>query len=462
MGHKQDAITLGYKRDYGAGKSVTYPVTLPYADRDRHCYILGKTRMGKSSLLETMVVQDIANGHGVAFIDPHGKSAETLLDYIPSHRVRDVVYLNPNDLDFPIGFNPFHNVPPHKRHLVADNLVLSFKHFWRDSWGARLEYILDNTLRTELCLENGSFVHAYRLLTDARSCKRMLGQTKLPKMFRDFWELEMPSRERERREWVMPVVNKLGPLIKSEPLANIVCQTRNTLKFSELMDNRRILIVNLSSRELGLHKRKILGSMLISHLLITAMARLIDPDRPPSPYYLYIDEFQYFLTDAIDEIVSEAGKFGLCLTLAHQYTKQLSEEIRAAILGNVGTTLAFKVGGEDASLLEHEFGARSQQEFGVRQDFLKLQQHQVCAKLPDDYVTTFWTNPSLWQEGSAYRRSGHGKEIINWSRHAYGKPRAQVEAEIAQLWGDSLGDAETTAVAPSPTRVRRVARSPAA
>jgi hypothetical protein len=461
MERRQEAITLGYKSHEVAGKTVTHHISLPYAERDRHCYILGKTRMGKSSLLETMAVQDIANGHGMAFIDPHGKSAETLLDYIPSHRVRDVVYLNPDDVDFPIGFSPFHNVPPDKRHLVAENLVLAFKHFWSDSWGARLEYILDNTIRTELCLENGSFVHAYRLLTDPRSCKRMLAQTKLPKMFRDFWELEMPARERERREWVMPVVNKLGPLIKSEPLANIVGQTRNKLNFSELMEQRRILIVNLSSRELGLHKRKILGSMLISHLLITAMARPLDPANPLPPFYLYIDEFQYFLTEAIDEIVSEAGKFWLCLTLAHQYTGQLSEQIRAAILGNVGTTIAFKVGGEDASLLEHEFGARSQQEFGVRQDFLKLAQHEVCAKLPDDYVTTFWTNPPLWQEGSA-RRHGHSGSVINWSREAYGKPRAQVKAEIAQLWGHAPDGSEAIAATPPPARPRRRVRDPAA
>jgi hypothetical protein len=442
MRPRHTAITLGYK-----GKDR---ITLPYEDRDRHCYILGKTRMGKSSLLETMAVQDIVNGQGLAFIDPHGQSADTLLDYIPPHRVRDVVYLNPNDLDFPIGFSPFHNVPPDKRHLVAENLVLAFKHLWGDSWGARLEYILDNTLRTELYLENGSFVHAYRLLTDPKSCKRMLAKTRLPKMLRDFWELELPVRERERREWIMPVVNKLGPLIKSEPLANIVGQTRNKLDFHELMKERRILVVNLSSRELGLHKRKILGSMIISHLLITAMARPLDAAHPLAPFYLYIDEFQYFLTDAIDEIVSEAGKFGLCLTLAHQYTKQLREDIRAAILGNVGTTIAFKVGGEDASLLEHEFGARSQQDFGVRQDFLKLTQHQVCAKLPNDYVTTFWTNDPLWDAQSTHRLYGHRREIINWSRQAYGKPRAQVEAEIAQLWGDTHHPAEVMTRIPLP------------
>lgn len=454
MERRQEAIALGYK-----GKDL---ITLSYEDRDRHCHLLGKTRMGKSSLLETMALQDIENGHGVAFIDPHGKSAETLLDYIPGHRVRDVVYFNPNDLDFPIGFSPFHNVPPDQQHLVAENLLLMFQHHWRDSWGPRLEYILDNTLKTELYLEPGSFVHAYRLLTDPKCCKRMLIKTKLPKELRDFWALELPARERDRREWVMPVLNKLGPLIKSGPMARIVTQPRNRLDFRELMEQRRILIVNLSSQKLGLHKRKILGSMLISHLLITAMARPLDPDHPLPPLYLYIDEIQNFLTGAVDEILSEAGKFGLCLTLAHQYTGQLKEEVRAAILGNIGTTIAFKVGGDDASLLEHEFGARSQQEFGVRRDFLKLAQHEVCARLAGDVVTTFWANPSLWEQDSMHRRYGHRNEIINWSRHAYGKPRAEVEAEIAQLWGESLGETETTAVAPSPARVRRVARPPAA
>lgn len=448
---KQEAITLGFKRNSS--------VELPYADRERHCYILGKTRMGKSSLLETMAVQDIANGHGMAFIDPHGKSAETLLDYIPPHRVRDVVYIDANDIEYPIGLSPFHNVPSHKRHLVVENLVLSFQHFWRDSWGPRLEYLLDNTVRTVLELKNGTLVHVYRMLTDPRFGKRMLSQTNLPKKLRDFWELEMPIRDRERREWAMPVLNKLGQLIKSEPMVNIIGQMRNKLNFSELMEDRRILIVNLSTRELGSRKAKILGSLLISNLLTAAMSRPLTDGRPAAPFFLYIDEFQYFLTDAISDIVSEAGKFGLCLTLAHQYTNQLPQEIRTAILGTVGTTLAFRVGGEDASLLENEFGARSQQEFGVRRDFLKLGQHEVCAKLPDDDVTTFWTNSPLWDENSTAHRHGRSEEIINWSRHAYAKPRAEVEKEIAQLWGDSPSDRAATADR-SPVRDWRMVHSP--
>jgi hypothetical protein len=260
----------------------------------------------------------------------------------------------------------------------------------------------------------------------------------------------------------MPVVNKLGPLVKSGPVVNIVGQMRSKLDFSELIEKRRILIVNLSSRELGRRKSKIIGSLIISRLLMTAMARPLPLGRPPSLFPLYIDEFQYFLTEAISEIVSEAGKFGLCLTLANQYANQLSPEIRAAILGTVGTTLAFKVGGEDASLLENEFGARSQQEFGVRRDFLKLEQHQVCAKLPNDHVTTFWTNAPLWEEGSSTRRYGHSQEIINWSRDAYGKPRAEVEKEIAQLWGDSPSDSAAITTARSSGRDRRVAHHPAA
>jgi hypothetical protein len=294
MEPRPDAITIGYKTHKAGDKTETNLITLSYADRERHCHLLGKTRMGKSALLETMMVQDIANGHGLAFIDPHGVSAEALLDYIPGDRVRDVVYFNPNDLDFPIGFSPFHQVPPDKRHVVVENLVLSFRHFWKESWGPRLEYLLDNTLRTVLMLENGTFVHAYRLLVDPKFCKRMLEQTNLPKMLRDFWTLEMPVRERDRREWVMPVLNKLGPLIKSDPVAHIMAQRRNKLQFDEIINERRILIVNLSSRQLGPHKNKILGSMIICQLLLTAMARSVDTDdedaQPLWPFYLYIDD----------------------------------------------------------------------------------------------------------------------------------------------------------------------------
>jgi hypothetical protein len=180
------------------------------------------------------------------------------------------------------------------------------------------------------------------------------------------------------------------------------------------------------------------------------MARSGDADdedaQPLWPFYLYIDECQNFITDAIADITSEAGKFGLYLTLAHQYMRQLRPEIRDALLGNIGTTIAFKVGGEDASLLESEFGARSQQDFGVRQDFLKLRQHEVCARLSDDYVTTFWTNAPLWEKGSAYPSHGNRAAIKNWSRTAYGKPRQDVEREIAQLWGERLSEGEHAAV----------------
>jgi hypothetical protein len=274
------------------------------------------------------------------------------------------------------------------------------------------------------------------LLTDPRYSQRLLSQAKLPREVRNFWEQEMPSRERERREWVMPVVNKLGQLVKSGPLCNILGQTRNALDLRTVMEERRILIVNLSAQELGARKNKILGALLISHLLITAMARPLQTTGRPRPFFLYIDEFQHFLTNAITDIVSEAGKFGLCLTLAHQCTSQLGEKIRSAILGTVGMTIAFKLGGEDAGILEAEFGPRSQQDFGVRRDFLRLAQHQVCAKFPDDDVSMFWTCTPLWEEGSTPRQ-GHREQIIHWSQQAYGKPRDAVEAQIAQLWGEA-------------------------
>ena len=342
------------------GERQGYDTMLPFgissADQRQHIYIIGKTGSGKTTLLRNLIVQHIALGHGVGLIDPHGDLAEELLHHIPPERADHLCYFNPGDLDFPVGLNLLANVARDDRHLVASGIVGALKGIWRDSWGPRLEYILYNAIAALLDCPNTSLLGVNRMLTDDKYRAWVIRQIKDP-FIRAFWAEEYAGYDlRFRREAIAPIQNKLGQFLLSPVVRNILGQVKTKVSIPFIMDNQRLFIANLSKGRLGHDKANLLGSLLSTQFQLGAMARVNQPEEHRRDFYLFIDEFQNFSTDAFTSMLAEARKYRLCLTLSHQYIDQLPVPIRQAVFGNVGTLIIFRVGHTDAEVLEKEFG----------------------------------------------------------------------------------------------------------
>jgi hypothetical protein len=334
---------------------------------------------GQRGLLRNWIIQLISLGHGVGLIDPHGDLAEDLLHHVPSWRADHLVYFNPADLDFPIGLNLLANVPPDERHLVASGIVGAFKSIWRDSWGPRMEYILHNAIAALLECPNTSLLGINRLLTDVIYRAWVVRQVKDP-FIREFWEREYASYDpRFQREAIAPIQNKVGQLLMSPVIRNILGQVQRKVSFQFIMDERRLFIANLAKGKLGHDKANLLGSLLVTQFQLAAMARATQPEAERRDFFLIIDEFQNFTTDAFASLLAEARKYRLCLTGSHQYVDQLSLPIRQAVFGNVGTTISFRVGQTDAAVLEKEFG----NEF-IANQFVDLNRYEVLVKLMEE------------------------------------------------------------------------------
>jgi len=345
-------ITIG-ERD-GWGNALPFGISA--LDQRQHIYIIGKTGSGKTTLLRNLILQHIALGHGVGLIDPHGDLAEELLYHIPPNRADHLCYFNPGDLDFPIGLNLLANVEPDTRHLVASGIVGAFKGIWRDSWGPRLEYILYNAVSALLDCRNATLLGVNRMLTDDRYRAKVIRQIKDP-FIRSFWAEEYEGYdERFKREAIAPIQNKLGQFLLNPVVRNILGQVRSKVSIPFVMDNQRLFIANLSKGRLGHDKANLLGSLLTTQFQLGAMARATRPEDERRDFYLFIDEFQNFSTDAFASILAEARKYRLCLVLSHQYVDQLALPIRQAVFGNVGTLIAFRIGHTDAETMESEFG----------------------------------------------------------------------------------------------------------
>lgn len=332
-------------------------LSLSQADRRRHMYVIGQTGSGKSTLLNNCILQDILAGRGFAFIDPHGDSAELIIDSIPKHRTRDVVYLNPSDIEFPLGFNPLRGVPKDLQATATANLIAAFRSIWRENWGPRMEHILSNTIAALMAYPENqgiSLLAIPKMLTDDRFRRRVLRHVQDPVVL-EFWRDEFERYDhRHRADIVSPILNKIGAFARSPALRNILGQGRSTFDLSYVMDNRKILILNLSKGVLGEDMTNLLGSLLVCAIQQEAMKRARMPEHTREDFNLYIDEFQNFTTDAFDSIVSEARKYRLSLCIAHQYLDQLSDKVRQAILGNVGNLVFFTLSGSDASTLAIE------------------------------------------------------------------------------------------------------------
>lgn len=399
-------------------------------DRTRHVYIIGKTGMGKSTLLENMAVQDIQTGDGMAFIDPHGKTADLLMEYVPKERIRDVIYIAPFDLEHPISFNVLESVSPDKRHLVVSGLMSTFKKIWVDAWSARMEYILTNTLLALLEYPGATLLGVNRMLSDKEYRKEIVSKITDPSV-KTFWTKEFAGyTERQAAEAVPAIQNKVGQFTANPVIRNMIGQPTSSFDFREAMDKRKIIIINLSKGKIGDENMKLLGGLLVTKIYLAAMSRADVPDRLMKMlpnFYLFVDEFQNFANASFADILSEARKYKLNLTIAHQYIEQMDEVVRAAVFGNVGTMISFRVGATDAETLEKEFAPQ----FTV-EDLVNLGFTQIYLKLMIDGLTSApfsaVTIPPIPHPDVSYV-----KEIIDASREQFAKPRALVEAEIVKF-----------------------------
>lgn len=356
---------------------------LKLEDRLRHVYILGKSGTGKSTLLENMAVDDFKKGRGVAFLDPHGDSAQNLLDYIPSRRISDVVYFNPADRDHPVSLNILETADPDSAELVASGIVAIFHKLYGHSWGPRLEYILRNTLLTLTLIPGTTLPDVIKTLTDTKFRHSLYPKITNTQLL-SFWQNEFDLLDdRARLEQISSILNKVGQFVNSPLIHGLISHSKSTLDLEDILNSSKILVANLSQGKLGEDNSALLGAMLITRLQLAAMSRVDTPHAARKEFFLYVDEFQNFATESFIKILSEARKFRLGLTLANQYIAQIPEPIQKAIFGNVGTTICFVLGSEDARVMEAEFGSQFS-----REALVSLQKHQIALKLAIDQAVS--------------------------------------------------------------------------
>lgn len=427
MSFDPEKITFFAKTD-ARGKDT--PFGIKAKDRQRHMYVIGKTGMGKSTLLENMAIQDIQNGEGMAFIDPHGSAAEKLLEYVPEHRVKDVIYFAPFDLDNPIAFNVMEDVGPDKRHLVVSGLMSTFKKIWVDAWSARMEYILTNALLVLIEYPETTLLSVNRLFNDKSYRQRVVDYCKDPAV-KSYWVDEFANyTERFAADALPAIQNKIGQFTGNPLIRNIIGQPHSSFDIRKVMDEKKILIMNLSKGLVGETNASLLGSMLTTRIYLGAMSRA---DLPVSVmktmpnFYFYVDEFQSFSNATFANILSEARKYHLNLIIAHQYIEQMEEEVRDAVFGNVGTTVSFRVGPFDAETLETVFTPRflaaDLVNLGFAQIYLTLMIDGIGSQ-PFSAVTLGPIPPP---------RISCKNMVIAASRKAFTTPRIDVEKIITDL-----------------------------
>lgn len=364
-------------------KQVTFGIKRP--DRRRHMYIIGKTGVGKSTLIANMAINDMRNNEGVAIIDPHGDLSNILLDYIPSHRLNDVVYLDPSDIEYPFHFNPLEiKGTPESKELIASGIVAIFYKLYAHSWGPRLEYILRNTILTLLDYPNSTLVDVSPLLTNESFRQKVLDKLQ-DDILKRFWVDEFANMHpRLKSEAIAPILNKIGQFVTSPLIRQIIGSYKSTVDLQDIMDKGKVLILNLSQGKLGEDNAALLGAMFITKMQLAAMHRVYQEEEKRKDFYLYVDEFQNFATTSFIKILSEARKYRLNLILVNQYIGQIHEDVQKAIFGNAGTLMCFPIGAQDAKHLVTEFA-------GVYKDveLVSLSNYQMIIKLAIDNVTSF-------------------------------------------------------------------------
>ena len=381
-------------------------------ERERHLYIVGKSGSGKSTVLFNLAMHDIIAGEGIAVIDPHGDLAEAIIDAIPRERTHEVCYFNVTDTEYPVGFNPLARMPRKRHALAAAGIVAAFKHLWGESWGPRLEHFLFHGVAALLESPRPTLIDLARIYTDEDFRSRIVSRITDPVIAR-FWTGEYAGYDKRfQAEAASPILNKVGQLTASPALRNILGQVAPKFDLAHAMDHRGIFIANLAKGQIGEQASNLLGSLLLSHLQLVAMARSELAPENRAPFFVHVDEFQSFSTDAFASLLSEARKFATHFSLANQYTEQLSDTVRGAVLGNAGTLMVFRVSAADAEILAPEFHPLPPHEL------VDQAPHRAWLRCSDGDQRPVFLSPRL--SGARHRREA----VIKQSRRNFGQAHA--------------------------------------
>ncbi len=406
-------------------------------DRRRHLYVIGKTGSGKSKLLELLLISDIKDGHGCCIIDPHGDLALEILKYVPKERIDDVIYIDPTDRNFPIGFNPLEPVEDYEsRQHLSTFFIAIFKKLFAATWNSRMEHLIRYVTLALLETPDSNILGIPRMLSDVAYRQRVIKQIQDP-VVKAFWTNEFSASDGQfSSEAVVPILNKVGQFISNPIVRNIVGQRKNVLHFDEFMNEGKIVIINLSKGKLGDENTALLGSMFITKIQQAALARAKVSEDQRRDFYFYVDEFQNFATDAFSSILSEARKYHLNLTIAHQYMGQLPPDVRATAFGNVGTMITFAVGGDDAAYLSKEFSPTFSAD-----DMINLNTREMYVKMSiDGKITPPFSAYSLNVPETS---NDYTQQIIDASRKKYAQNKTKVENDIAR-WAENSESIESS------------------
>ncbi|MCK5460535.1 type IV secretory system conjugative DNA transfer family protein [Candidatus Gracilibacteria bacterium] len=408
------------------------PFGIKYSDRRRHLYTVGKSGSGKSKLLELLILNDIKNGKGIGVLDPHGDLVDNVLKMIPKNRLKDVVIFDPSDLEFPICFNPLADVPPELKIRVTIGFIEIFKKLFGANWTPRLEHVLRYTTLALLDTPGTTILSILKMLTD-KNYRQSIVRNIQDNVVKNFWVNEFAGwSEKFDNEAITPLLNKVGQFVSTNMIRNIVGQPENKIDFRDILDNKKILLMKVSKGILGEENAALMGAIAITKIYQAAMSRADTPEEDRIDFYFYVDEFQNFATDTFDEILSEARKYRLNLTIAHQFLGQLSDKIRTTVFGNVGSMISFRVGGEDAKILAAEYNPR----FSER-DIINLAVRDFYCKMSvDGELREAFSGKTLDMK---FPKESIARECLEFSRKTYAKSRKEVE-EILQIWEEGKLD----------------------
>ncbi len=429
----QDLPRAGEKDVSAFGLTNFHNSFLPFgisrSDRRRHLYAVGKSGSGKSKLLELLINEDIQTGQGLAVLDPHGDLVDAILRYIPEHRIKDVILFDPADTEYPIAFNPLERVDEAYKMQLTIGFIDIFKKLFGGNWTYRLEHVLRYTTLALLDSPNTTVLSILKMLTDKNYRQKIVSRIQ-DSVVKSFWVSEFAAwSEKFDAEAITPLLNKVGQFVATNMIRNIVGQPITKFQIRDIMDNQKILLMKVSKGLLGEENSSLIGSMIITKLYQAAMMRADMREDDRKDFYFYVDEFQNFATDTFAEILSEARKYRLNLTIAHQYMGQLSPTVRKTVFGNVGSMISFRVGAEDADILAGEYNPIFKQRdiinLGVREFYLKM---SVNGELREAFSGRTLDAPTITRD--------YTPEIIAWSRSQYCAPKATVTEELLK-WDEA-------------------------
>jgi len=418
-------LSLFGRSNYSSGFSnKRYIFGIKRRDRQRHMYVIGKSGVGKTKLLEHFIRADIFYGHGLGVIDPHGDLIQDILDFLPEDRIKDVVLIDPSDREFPISFNPIANVSDEDKHMVTDAIIEIFKKQFASDWTPRIEHLLRFSTLAMIDYPNGTFNGMVSLLSSGPYRGKVIEHIK-DSVVRRFWAIEFPEwSQRYDAEAVSPLLNKLGQLLADPLMRNIFGQQENKIDFFDIMQNKKIFLVNLAKGRIGDDKSAFFGAVLITKIYQASMQRIRLATNERTPFYFYVDEFQNIATKTFENMLAESRKFGIAVTVANQNLSQLTPSLRSTLFGNIGSMIVFQISAEDAAIMELEM----RPVFEVS-DMINLAEREIYVKMTID--------GKRWDPFSADvltvtapKHPSFMNKIVEYTRDKFARIKAEVEKEI--------------------------------